>query len=166
MNQLTNIRSRHDAYRLRTFKRELDQSLGKTIDAVQPIFDADFLCKPQDEREATILQQIRTHYLPECVLAYNSVLFFAGHALSRKYLVQCMDLAQQVAATPNLTDAFVESGRMRELVNAFALDSQALLLAGEQGRNKGKASKKEKGFDMWQVQWKQDDGGLDLEALD
>lgn len=77
-----------------------------------------------------------------------------------------MDLAQQVAATPNLTDAFVESGRMRELVNAFALDSQALLLAGEQGRNKGKASKKEKGFDMWQVQWKQDDGGLDLEALD
>lgn len=112
------------------------------------------------------MQEIRRHYLPECLLAFNSVLFFAGHALSRVWLVKCMELAQKVASNPTLVKALVEGGRMRDLVTAFAIDSQELLQANEQGKNKGKASKKERGIDMWQVSWKEDDRELDLDALD
>lgn len=159
-------RNRHDQTRLRTYKRELSNMLEETMRDVEPIFDDDFLCQPQDPKEAAMFQQIRNHYLPECILAYNAVLYFAGHGLSRTWLVQCMELAQRVARNSNLTNAFVEGGRMRELVHAFAMDSQALLQANEQGKNRGKSSRKERGIDMWQVQWKEDHQELDLDALD
>ena len=77
-----------------------------------------------------------------------------------------MELAQKVAQNENLTNAFVEGGRMRELVHCFAVDSQALLQANEQGRNRGKSSKKERGIEIWQVQWKEDGREMDLEAVD
>ncbi len=166
LRQLTIHRNRHDQARLRTFKRELSNMLDETMRDVDPIFDDDFLCRPQDTTEDIMFRQIRNHYLPECVLAYNAVLYFAGHGLSRTWLVQCMELAQRVAKSSNITDAFVEGGRMRELVHAFAMDSQALLLANEQGKNRGKSSKKERGIEMWQVQWKEDHNELDLDALD
>ena len=41
---------------------------------------------------------IRNAYLPEIVLAYNSVLFCAGHVLSRSHLLKCMTLSTTVAA--------------------------------------------------------------------
>ena len=159
-------RTRHDQTRLRAYKRELSNMLEETMRDVEPIFDDDFLSQPQDPREAAMFEQIRNHYLPECILAYNAVLYFAGHGLSRTWLVQCMELAQRVARNSNLTNAFVEGGRMRELVHSFAMDSQALLQANEQGKNRGKSSRKERGIDMWQVQWKQDYQELDLDALD
>ena len=142
------------------------KTLEETIIEFRPIFEPGFLCHPNDDAEAVVLERIRNHYLPDCILAYNSVLFFAGHAISRSWLVQCMELAQKVAQSQNLTRAFVASGRMRELVHAFAVDSQALLQANEQGHNRGKPTKKEKGIDIWQVQWKEDGGDLDLEAVD
>jgi nuclear pore complex protein Nup107 len=132
---------------------------------MEPIFDPDYLRMPNDEDEVKTFKQIRDHYLPEVILAYNSALYFAGHSLSRKVLVQCMDLAQKVAQNNNLTSAFVESGRMREMVNAFAMDSQALLLASEQGKNRGKTgTKREKGIDMWSIQWKPNEKGVDVDA--
>lgn len=134
---------------------------------MEPLWDPDFLRNPNDEREAQALEQIRDHYLAECILGYNSVLFFAGHALSRTWLVQCMDLAQRVASNTNLTEAFVRSGRMKELVNAFAIDSQELLQANEQVKNRaGKVGKKDKGIDMWSVSWRDEGRELDLEAVD
>ena len=87
-----------------------------------PLLDREFLMRPNDESEERILNIIRNHYVPECILGYNSALYFAGHALTRKYLVECMNLAQEVAQNSMLTDAFIAAGRMRELVNAFALD--------------------------------------------
>jgi hypothetical protein len=134
---------------------------------MEPLFEVDFLCHAKDKGEKAILDVIRQHYLPECILALNTVLFFAGHVLTRTWLVQCMELAHRVATNPTLIEAFSDGGRMRDLVTAFAIDSQELLQANEQGKNKGKATKKEKGIEIWQVTWNEDnDATIDLETGD
>ena len=159
----------------RNHRRELKRALDDVRQAMNPIFDANFLCEPQDENEAVVLNDIRNHYIPEVVLAYNSALWFAGHFTSRTWLVECMNLAQIVAKTPMLTAAFVASVRMKELVKAFAVDSQTLLQATEQsstgaaGASAGRAKKikADKGnADIWKVSWKEDYKPLDLEAVD
>lgn len=120
-----------------------------------------FLCKPLDEQEGRSLHLIRLHYLPEVVLAYNSSLLMAGHAVSRQSLVKCMELANTVAASPSLLSTCVEARRMREIVSALAMSSQVLLRANETGNRKS-TEKKVKGFDMWSVDWQEiTNGGLD-----
>lgn len=133
---------------MRTMKKILQAALDDVTNAMYFLLDEDFLSKPSDEAEAISLTKIRHHYLPECILAYNSVLYFAGHAITRNNLVECMNLAQVVATNDTLTDAFAASSRMRELVSAFALSSQALLHANEQGGRKGK---RDEGIDIWHV---------------
>ena len=64
-------------------------------------------------------------------MAYHSALYFAGHAIGREILVQCMTLATVVAGSPALTDSFMASGRMTELVDAFALSSIAIMNSKE-----------------------------------
>ena len=78
-----------------------------------PLQNIDFLCQPLDDAEAKVLHRIRVHFLPECFLAYNDVLYFAGHAISRSFLVECMNLAQIVATNETITKAFVEGKLMR-----------------------------------------------------
>ncbi|KAK5091088.1 Nucleoporin nup84 [Lithohypha guttulata] len=156
---------RDDRNIMKAAKRELSEVLGDVHSAMQPLLETDFLNKPNDEQEDHDLTEIRNHYLPECVLAYNSALFFGGHAISRFHLVQCMELAQHVAKNDSLTSAFVESKRMQELVTAFAHDSQALLRANEHGsggsrvrRGKPSAAGGDYGAraDIWQVTWRDD----------
>ncbi|OAL21048.1 hypothetical protein AYO22_08332 [Fonsecaea multimorphosa] len=160
---------------LKNYKSALKRALEEVRQAMVPLLDNEFLCQPQDEMEAVVLNDIRNHYIPECILAYNSALWFAGHFASRAWLVECMTLAQVVAETPMLTNAFVESRRMKELVRAFAVDSQALLQATEQGASGGaggsasrtKKIKTDKGnADIWKVSWKEQTEPLDLEAMD
>lgn len=149
-----------DPRAMKPAKSRLQAHLQTVHQAMQPLFATDFLSTPNDEGESEELTEIRNHYLPECVLAYNSALYFAGHALSRQNLVQCMELAQIIAQNPTLTGAFVASKRMKELVTTFALDSQALLRANESGAGnarqaaKRSASGKKVRADIWQVQWK------------
>ena len=151
---------------VRTMKRDLRKALDDLRPAMQPLFHTDFLCQPQDDTEAVLLRELRNHYIPDCILAYNSVLYFAGHYISRAWLVECMELAQLVAQVPMLTKAFVESGRMKELVRAFAVDSQRLIIANESVGSKVKKIKSDKGnSEIWKVTWK-DKGPVDLEALD
>lgn len=140
---------------MRAVKKVLQAALDDVRNAMFPLLDPEYLSRPSDEAEVVPLKNIRNHYLPECVLAYNSVLHFAGYALTRNCLVECMNLAQEVATNETLTDAFVESSRMKELVTAFALSSQALLHANEQGSKKGK---KDEAIEIWQV--KPQDVGL------
>lgn len=149
-----------DSRVMKPAKSRLQAHLQTVHQAMQPLFATDFLNTPNDQEESEVLTIIRNHYLPECVLAYNSVLYFAGHALSRQNLVQCMELAQIVAQNPTLTNVFVASKRMKELVTTFALDSQALLRANEsgagnarQGAKRSAAGKKVRA-DIWQVSWK------------
>jgi hypothetical protein len=142
---------------------------------MSPIFDNDFLCSYDDQNEAAILNDIREQYIPEIILGYNSALWCAGHFTTRTWLVECMNLAQKVAETPMLTNAFVATKRMKELVRAFAVDSQTLLQANEQsgasstasGSSRPKKIKAEKGNpDIWKVSWKESYKPLDLEAMD
>lgn len=160
--------NRSDMRQMKQLKKQLREALQLLIDAMQPVLEEDFLNEPYDEDERFALDIIRNHYVPECVLAYNSALYFAGHALTRQHLVQCMELAQQVAQTKSLTNAFVASKRMQELVTAFALDSQALLRANEAGggSGKGKSAKRHSSgedvygrADIWRVTWNENDVG-------
>jgi len=156
---------RNDPKTTKTAKKELGQTLQAVHSAMQPLLDHGFLSSAMDEQEDHDLRHIREHYLPECVLGYNSALYFGGHAITRQHLVQCMELAQQVAQNETLTGAFVASKRMQELVTAFAHDSQALLRANEHGTSstRGRSGKRtslggERGgrADIWQVQWTAD----------
>ncbi len=87
---------------------------------------------------------LREAYLPEIILAYDSILHFSGLALSRDNLLECMELSTIIAAEDSdLADLFVKKGRMQELVEAFADNSRALLMANSTGKGKtGTSSKK------------------------
>lgn len=168
-------RNKQNPTEVRNYRRELKRALDEVVKVVNPLLDDNFLSQPQDQMEGVILNDIRNHYIPEIILGYNSALWFAGHYASRTWLVECMTLAQIVAETPMLTNAFIANGRMKELVRAFAVDSQALLQATEQsgasaGASAGRAKKikSDKGnADIWKVTWKNDDiKPVDLEAMD
>jgi nuclear pore complex protein Nup107 len=161
---LTSNRNRTNPTQMRSSKRELKKYLEAIQELMYPLLEKGYLCRPNEEAERIVLDDIRNHYLPECILAYDSVLFYAGHALSRSYLVECMNLAQIVASNPTLTNAFVESKRMQELVTAFALDSKALLHANE--LDNGKKAKKDNGIDIWQIKGLKLNDPAELEALD
>ncbi|RMZ92416.1 hypothetical protein DV736_g320, partial [Chaetothyriales sp. CBS 134916] len=154
---------KQNAAEVKAFKHKIRETFKEVQVYMQPLLGREYLCQATDEEEAKHLEWIRNHYMTETILAYNSALWFCGHALSRSHLVECMELAQVVATTPTLTHAFVESGKMRELVRAFALDSQSLLQANEIGK-KGPVGK-EKGFEIWQVSWK-DGLSVDVDELD
>lgn len=154
---------KNDRVQMKTAKKQLTDALYGVQQAMQPLLEKEFLTNANDEQENEDLKIIRNHYLPECIFAYNSALYFAGHAISRQHLVQCMELAQHVAKNDTLTNAFVQSKRVQELVTAFALDSQALLRANEHG-GVSKAGRKQRAqvgehggrADIWQVTWKDD----------
>lgn len=101
------------------------------------------------------LVRISRAYLPEVILAYNSVLHSAAHMVGRDNITRCMDLATAIAAPNNeaLANHFVQTGRMRELVEAFAQSSLAMIRLTEQS---GKETSKKRSRDgqtmrLWEV---------------
>lgn len=103
------------------------------------------------------LKQLRQAYLPETILAYVSALHFAGTGLTRDHLLECMELASVIAErNSDLAVAFVNAGRMTELVESFTACSKALAIAtGDSKRPVGSSSKKlrEMGWsrDLWSI---------------
>ena len=94
------------------------------------------------DHEARDLQAIRVAYLPEVVLAYNSVLYYGGHNISRDMLLKCLDLAAIVAAEDSeVAECFIDAGRMSELVDAMAVVSKSILRAQEQGKKLAKSKR-------------------------
>jgi nuclear pore complex protein Nup107 len=94
------------------------------------------------EEESSDLLDIRTMYLPEVIIAYNTVLCTAGHMISRDELLSSMDLSTVVARQDSgLTETFVRSRRVKELVKSFAETSKIMLKLNEAG----KARKEKKG---------------------
>lgn len=115
---------------------------------------------PRTEQDVSDFAAIRHAYVPEIIVAYNSALHSAAHCLTRNYLVQALELSAVIAAEENaeLADCFVKTGRMGELVTAFALDSKTLLVLNERRVKEAKKSKREekkkKGgstLDIWDV---------------
>ena len=105
------------------------------------------------EQEATILEQIRVTYLPQVILAFNSVLNFAGHAFSRDYMAKCMELATSVATDAHLSHACVTAKRMRDLTKAFAVSAKSMLYVDKSDKKKSKSSTLPEGanLEIWQV---------------
>lgn len=117
-----------------------------------------WLLKAQ-ESDPKQLQKLRLAYLPDLILGYNQMLDFCGHLLSRNALLRSMDLATIIADDENqLAQLFVESGKIDELVQDFASNSQKLLTRRETGTAKAtgmeaKRMRQEQGMniDIWSV---------------
>lgn len=112
---------------------------------------------------------LRQAYLPETVLAYVATLQFAGIALTRDFLMECMELSALVAEEDSdILDLFMKTGRLPDLVKAFAAASKSLLLLTSAKRIPASRSKKVrmKGYtqELWSVKPQSDNGartGLD-----
>lgn len=106
------------------------------------------------DAEAEEFRQIRVACLPEVVLAYNTILNFSSHYLSRDILLKSMDLAALVAAEDSdLAACLVAADKMPELVDSFAVVGKNMIRADDRGANKGKVRKKRDGetLDLWTV---------------
>ena len=96
--------------------------------AMQPLLERDYLLTPQDEDEEADLAMLRELYLPEAILAYNTVLHTAGYMITRDNLIASMELSVTVARQDlGLAEVFVKAGRMGELVSSLARSSEATL---------------------------------------
>ncbi|KAL4916215.1 107-domain-containing protein [Aspergillus aurantiobrunneus] len=123
-----NIKRRRDSGTLKALMEELQDAL----DGVSLHIDAilyDWLVSAKNEAEQAELEEIRNTYIPELFLEYHSALYFTAHVISSDILVQCMNLAMQVAENEYLTRSFVASKRMAELMDALALSSKAMVNA-------------------------------------
>lgn len=97
--------------------------------------------------------RIRTMYLPDIILAYNSVLCTAGHMISRDELLTSMDLATVIADEQSgLGESFVKAGRVKELVRSFAETSKIMLKLNEMGKvRKEKKQDMGRGLAIWEI---------------
>lgn len=103
--------------------------------AIEPLLAQTYLQSPADLTEEKDIEFIRTEYLPEILIAYNTVLHAAGNLVSREALLESMDLATVIAEKDNpLSDDFVKAGRMRELMTGFALTSEVMLVLKAEGK--------------------------------
>ncbi|KAL4790198.1 107-domain-containing protein, partial [Aspergillus venezuelensis] len=126
--KLDNTKRRRDSGTLKNLVEELQDAL----DGVSIHIDAvlyDWLIGAQNPTEQAEIEEIRSTYIPELFLEYHSALYYTAHVITSDILVQCMNLAMQVAENENLTRAFVESRRMAELMDALALSSKAMVKA-------------------------------------
>lgn len=99
--------------------------------------------------------KLREAYVPETILAYIAILNFAGVHLTRQFHMECMDLSTLLAAEDSdLLGLFVKTGRMQELVEAFASVSKRLLITTSTGRkSNGSKSKKLRAKGWTQELW-------------
>ncbi|KIL84011.1 hypothetical protein FAVG1_12823 [Fusarium avenaceum] len=138
----------------REFWTAIGEEVKNTKDNMQPLLKNWLLVGIEEGDDE--LRDIRQTYLPETLLAYVSTLHFAGTGLSRDNLLECMELASIIAERDSdLSTAFVEAGRMKELVESFAACSKALAISTGERRATGASSKKlrEMGWsrDLWSV---------------
>lgn len=140
-----------------TNSREMWQHTSKEVRAakvcMQPVLRGWLL---EAIRPDPDFQALREAYIPETVLALVSSLHFAGATLSRDYLLECMELAAVVAEKAStVAQEFVKSGRMKELVEAFASCSKALAIFSSEKKATAKETKKirENGWsrELWSV---------------
>ncbi|KAI0176620.1 nuclear pore protein 84/107 [Pestalotiopsis sp. NC0098] len=86
---------------------------------------------------------LRDMYLPEVILGYVSVLHYGGTSLSRDSLLEAMELAAMIAEKDSdIAPVIMKSGRMKELVEAFANCSKALAINSEDKRKGSGGSNK------------------------
>lgn len=113
------------------------------------------------EAESKTFHQIRLIYLPEIILAYNTILNFSSRYLTRSLFLKSMNLAASIAAAADSSEVarcFIEAGRMPELVKSFAWTSKNMILADSTGRSSrssggggGGQNRSGEGLGLWTV---------------
>ena len=125
------------------------------LDAAEPVLGGWLTHAAPASADAVDFAALRAAYLPELVLAYNTVLVVGGQMLSRQNLVRSMDLAALVADEKSgLAACFVRAGRMAELVRALAVSSRFMLKADEAGNRKGRGLRRQRSGEalaIWSV---------------
>ncbi|KAL0259829.1 Nucleoporin nup84 [Diplodia seriata] len=143
-------------------KNKIRNLLESVCEAANPIL-GDVLMLACDDEEAEQLIHLRRAYLPEVIIGYHSVLHSAAHMVGRDNITRCMDLATALAApeSADLTSVFIETGRMQELVSAFAHSSLAMIRLSE-GSGKREPSKKRardgQTMRLWEINTGDDSG--------
>ncbi|KAI8961768.1 nuclear pore protein 84/107 [Daldinia sp. FL1419] len=140
----------------RDFWASAGREVKKIKGFMEPLLNNWLLDTAQEDEDFTYL---RDAYLPEVIIGYVSVLHFAGTALSRDNLLECMELASLIAKKDSDVAAVImKAGRMKELVEGFANCSKALAIASTDKRGAGAISSKrimrEHGWtrELWSVQ--------------
>ncbi|KAF4547867.1 Nucleoporin NUP84-like protein [Elsinoe fawcettii] len=133
---------------------KIRKSLEEVKASVEPLLSG-ILIESKDEEEAELFKKIKSLYLPEIILAYVSALCTAGHMVSRDELITAMEVANAVAGeeTGGVAQAFVDSGRMKELVVIMAEASRTMLKLNETGRKRERRGNKEerKSTGIWEI---------------
>lgn len=155
---------------------ELKAAKADLDEAIAPLLQPGFLREAADDSEAVDLKWIRICYIPEILLAYQCALYSAGPMLSRDAYIELMDLSTTIAdESTGLTELFVLSGRMRELVDGFAQAGKMMLvMKGVNGRKFRSKGREGKDLSLWEIGGggnagvtNGDDGaGIRLEAAD
>ncbi|KAK7627847.1 nuclear pore protein 84/107 [Phyllosticta citricarpa] len=141
-------------------KNKIRDLLERVVEAVLALSTILAVSKANNvaDMERETLTLISRAYLPEVILAYNSVLHSAAHMVGRDNITRCMDLATAIAAPGNeyLSSTFVETGRMRELVEAFAQSSLAMIRLTEQSGKETSKKRSREGQTMrlWEINTK------------
>jgi len=129
------------------------------VNTVEPLL-GNWLQASMTDNESLEFQSIRINALPEIILAYITVLNFGGHVISREILLNIMNLATQIAARESLTNCFIGSGRMAELVDSLAIASKSMIRAEEAGRKQKKGGSKRlvrgESMELWHVKISRD----------
>jgi len=97
---------------------------------------------------------LRDLYLPEALIAYNTVLHSAGYLITRDSLLKSMDLSVAVAREENkLIGPLVRAGRMKELVKGFALSAKSMLVLKGTGHKPWRTKRDREGKDpgIWEI---------------
>ncbi|PWY89794.1 nuclear pore complex protein An-Nup84 [Aspergillus heteromorphus CBS 117.55] len=124
--KLEKTKRRRDSGTIKDLRVELQGALDETSLHIDAMLD-EWLVSSENETERAELDEIRNTYLPELFLEYHSAMYFSAHVISSELLVQCMNLATQVSEVEHLTSSFVASRRMRELMDALAISSKAMV---------------------------------------
>ncbi len=140
-----------------TVPSALKDAFAKVTATIEPILHG-ILRRPIDHHEEADLEFIRMHYIPEIVLAYNTVLHAAGNFITRDALLESMELSilianpQRDGIENGLEECFVKAGRMRELVDSFALTSKVMLILKAEGKAwKMKRERHGKDLGIWEI---------------
>lgn len=110
----------------REFYERLGQAIRLAKTGMKPVLKG-WLLETHDRNDELEFATLRELYLPETLIAYVSALQYAGSSLTRDNLLEAMDLAAVVAErNSDIAALLVKTGRMKELVLAFASVSKAL----------------------------------------
>lgn len=97
------------------------------------------------------LEWIKNTYFPDIILNYLSALYYASLKLDRRLLTRSMELAVALAEDNNMLECFHRSRRMRELADAMALTSIAMLNAPMEAKIRKKADGPAR-LDIWNIE--------------